>query len=58
MQIPYASIYKMRYTGRKSGVRQMKKFMDEDFLLQNETAKRLYHEAAQKMPILDYHNHL
>ena len=36
----------------------MKKFMDEDFLLQNETAKRLYHEAAQKMPILDYHNHL
>lgn len=32
--------------------------MDEDFLLQNETAKRLYHEAAQKMPILDYHNHL
>ena len=36
----------------------MKKFMDEDFLLQNDTAKRLYHQAAETMPILDYHNHL
>lgn len=36
----------------------MKKFMDEDFLLQNDTAKRLYHQAAETTPILDYHNHL
>ncbi len=36
----------------------MKKFMDEDFLLQTETAKRLYHEHAEKMPIFDYHCHI
>lgn len=32
--------------------------MTEDFLLQTETAKRLYHDYAKKMPIIDYHNHL
>ncbi len=36
----------------------MKKFMDEDFLLENETAKYLYHEHAAKMPIIDYHCHI
>jgi len=36
----------------------MKKFMDADFLLQTETAKRLYHDHAAKMPIYDYHCHL
>lgn len=36
----------------------MKKFLDEDFLLQTETAKVLYHEYAKHMPIIDYHNHL
>ena len=36
----------------------MKKFMDEDFLLQNETACRLYHEHAKGLPIIDYHCHL
>ena len=36
----------------------MKPFMDADFLLQTDTAKILYHEAAEKMPIFDYHNHL
>ena len=36
----------------------MKKFMDEDFLLQTETAKRLYHDHAAKMPIFDYHCHI
>jgi len=30
----------------------------DDFLLQNECAKILYHEHAKKMPIIDYHNHL
>lgn len=29
-----------------------------DFLLQNKTARRLYHDYAEGMPILDYHNHL
>ena len=36
----------------------MKTFMDKDFLLDTETAKKLYHEHAEKMPIIDYHCHL
>jgi glucuronate isomerase len=33
-------------------------FLTEDFLLQTETARFLYHEHAEKMPIYDYHCHL
>lgn len=36
----------------------MKKFLDENFLLANATAQRLYHEYAKEIPIIDYHNHL
>ncbi|MCI1956057.1 MAG: glucuronate isomerase [Oscillospiraceae bacterium] len=36
----------------------MKKFMDEEFLLSNETAKTLFHNYAEKMPIIDYHCHI
>lgn len=36
----------------------MKPFMDRDFLLSTETAKKLYHNYAEVMPILDYHCHL
>lgn len=36
----------------------MKKFMDNDFMLTNKTAKKLYHGYAAKMPICDYHCHL
>ena len=36
----------------------MKKFMDESFLLYNETAEKLYHEYSEKMPIIDYHCHI
>ena len=36
----------------------MKKFMDKDFLLSTETAKKLYHNHAAKMPIIDYHCHV
>lgn len=36
----------------------MKKFMDENFLLQTETAQKLYYEHAAKMPIFDYHCHI
>lgn len=36
----------------------MKPFIDEDFLLTNETAKTLYHEFAEKMPIIDFHCHI
>ena len=32
--------------------------MDEDFLLQSDTAKDLYHGYAAKMPIFDYHCHI
>ncbi|MBQ8742031.1 MAG: glucuronate isomerase [Clostridia bacterium] len=34
------------------------KFMDKDFLLGNETAKRLYEDFAKDMPIIDYHCHI
>ena len=33
-------------------------FIHDDFLLQTETARRLYHEFARDEPILDYHTHL
>lgn len=33
-------------------------FMGKDFLLENEAARRLYHEHAAIMPICDYHSHL
>jgi len=33
-------------------------FLDENFLLQNTTARRLYFEYAEPEPVLDYHNHL
>lgn len=36
----------------------MKKFLDENFILQTETAQKLYHEYAKDMPIYDYHCHL
>ncbi|WP_447642989.1 MULTISPECIES: glucuronate isomerase [Chitinophagaceae] len=36
----------------------MKTFLDENFLLQNKTAEKLYHDYAKSMPIIDYHNHL
>lgn len=36
----------------------MKPFMDKDLLLQTETARKLYHEEAEGLPIIDYHCHL
>lgn len=36
----------------------MKGFIDDNFLLNNETAAVLYHRYAKKMPIFDYHCHL
>jgi glucuronate isomerase len=36
----------------------MKPFLDKDFLLHTETAKKLYHDFAEGMPIIDYHCHL
>ncbi|KAF1296652.1 glucuronate isomerase [Enterococcus sp. JM4C] len=33
-------------------------FLDKDFLLKSEFAKKLFHEYAEEQPIIDYHCHL
>ncbi|MDR2784331.1 MAG: glucuronate isomerase [Treponema sp.] len=35
-----------------------KAFMDDDFLLETETARELFHQAAEWQPIYDFHCHL
>src|SRR6266446_4301458 len=37
---------------------QMKPFFSEDFLLQNDVARELYHDYAAPQPIYDYHCHV
>ncbi|GAA4330216.1 glucuronate isomerase [Mucilaginibacter gynuensis] len=39
-------------------MKNMKKFLDEHFLLETDTAKLLYHDYAKHLPIIDYHCHL
>ena len=36
----------------------MKKFIHNNFLLENKYAEELYHKYAKNQPIIDYHNHL
>lgn len=36
----------------------MKEFLDDNFILQTETAQKLYHNHAKNLPIIDYHCHL
>jgi len=36
----------------------MTEFIHDDFLLKTATARRLYHEFAEGLPIIDYHAHL
>lgn len=36
----------------------MKSFIHDDFLLMSETAQELYHNTAESLPIIDFHNHL
>ncbi|MBR3307204.1 MAG: glucuronate isomerase [Lachnospiraceae bacterium] len=36
----------------------MRKFMDKDFMLYSETAKHLFHDYAEALPIIDYHCHI
>ncbi|MBR3997662.1 MAG: glucuronate isomerase, partial [Clostridia bacterium] len=36
----------------------MKTFMGQNFLLNNDTAKALYHQIAAELPIIDYHCHV
>ncbi|MFZ9937694.1 MAG: glucuronate isomerase, partial [Luteolibacter sp.] len=33
-------------------------YLDQDFLLHSQTARRLYHDIACGQPIIDYHCHL
>ena len=33
-------------------------FINDDFMLKNETAKKLYHSYAKDLPIIDYHCHI
>lgn len=36
----------------------MKPFLDENFLLESDTAETLYHQYAKDMPVFDFHCHL
>ena len=36
----------------------MKKFINDDFALEGRKAQKLYHDYAEKMPIVDFHCHL
>ncbi len=36
----------------------MKAFMNEDFMLNNETGARLFHTYAENLPLVDYHCHI
>ena len=36
----------------------MRAFMDQDFLLETETARHLFHDYAEKQPLVDYHCHI
>ena len=36
----------------------MKEFMDKDFLLETETARHLFHDYAEHLPLVDYHCHI
>ena len=36
----------------------MKRFMDDEFLLNTETASKLFNDYAKNAPIIDYHCHI
>ncbi|MBP5255097.1 MAG: glucuronate isomerase [Lachnospiraceae bacterium] len=36
----------------------MKAFMDQDFLLSTDTARALFHDYAERLPVIDYHCHI
>ena len=33
-------------------------YLDDDFLLFSETARKLFYDTAKNLPIIDYHTHL
>jgi glucuronate isomerase len=45
---------------QKEDIQKMKKthFIHENFLLETKHAKKLYHEYAESLPIVDFHTHL
>lgn len=36
----------------------MRTIIHDDFILKNETARALYHQSAESLPIINFHNHL
>jgi len=36
----------------------MKRYLDKHFLLESQTGQRLFHETAERLPFIDYHNHV
>ncbi len=50
-------VYIFTYNFNMKG-RRIMSFINDDFMLKTETAKKLYHEYAEDMPIIDYHCHL
>ena len=42
----------------RTGSKAMKPFLHDDFLLETEMARELYHGTAKDLPIIDYHCHL
>ena len=48
----------MDILSRLDGLMNEKPFIHDDFMLTNDYARELYHESAEKMPIIDYHCHL
>ena len=48
----------MDIISKLEGLAKGQPFINDDFMLTNEFARELYHESAEKMPIIDYHCHL
>lgn len=38
--------------------KMQRSFIQDDFLLQNDFAQKMYHNYAKSLPLIDYHNHL
>jgi glucuronate isomerase len=39
-------------------MRNSKEFINDNFLLENEVSRSLFHTVAKDLPIIDYHNHI
>lgn len=48
----------MKKKNVRPAARLPRSFISSDFLLETAIARRLYHEVAEDLPIIDYHNHL